>query len=213
MSSQEKHPFFLLGPLSPPPSHQKTEKRSAIMRRSDRSGGSESGNHTVVIGEAEAPRRRSAVMRRSRLPRACAATRPSKSQMGNVSVIVKGSHQVPGELGLYLAEAVLRGTVVCSFRCISLTYRQYNQWIRDKGLAAEFEDGGMFDLGRVLVDPEFTGPDQIPLWYRLNHSYFPNLEMRCRSGVVEWTAEPADIEAGAELKFAYGDPNKDWAIK
>jgi hypothetical protein len=67
-------------------------------------------------------------------------------------------------------------------------------------------------LDRVLWDPAFTGLDCIPVWYRLNHSYFPNLKLRLREGVVEWIALDA-IGMGNELTFGYGQPDDRWRFK
>ena len=76
----------------------------------------------------------------------------------------------------------------------------------------DFEDAGLRDRDRVLWDPAFTGLDRIPVWYRLNHSYFPNLELRFRAGVVEWIALDA-IGMGDELTFGYGQPDPAWEYK
>ena len=86
------------------------------------------------------------------------------------------SPHVFGEFGLFTAQQVRDGDIVRSFEATSKTYLQFMRWLKSTGLQ-DFEDAGLRYMDRVLCDPAFTGLDKIPMWYRLNHSYFPNLEM------------------------------------
>ena len=143
--------------------------------------------------------------------RQCTLTPPTQSTAGNVSVSVGPSRLLvgDGELGLFAAAAIRKNTIVCSFRYISLTVRQSRKWLRERGLE-EYPDCGFPDLDRVLHDPSFTSVKEVPCWYRLNHSYYPNLRLvSWQHGVVEWMAE-FDIDRGDELTFTYGLPDPRW---
>ena len=84
-------------------------------------------------------------------------------------------------------------------------------WLSEKGLE-EFEDSGFRDRDRVLHDPLFTSVDDVSCWYRLNHSYYPNLRLvSWQHGVVEWMAD-VDIARGDELTFTYGRPDPSWTV-
>ena len=143
--------------------------------------------------------------------RHCTLTPPTPSTTGNVSVSVGSSRLLVGvcELGLFAAAAVRKNTIVCSFRYISLTARQSRKWLRTHGLE-EYPDSGFPDLDRVLHDPSFKSVQDIPCWYRLNHSYYPNLRLvSWQHGLVEWMAID-DIAQWDELTFLYGRPDPSW---
>ena len=143
--------------------------------------------------------------------RRCCRTLPSKDTPGNRSVTIARSTLVPDELGLFAGKDIEDEAVVCSFDPISRTYLQHVRFVESTGLQ-EFADAGLIDMGRVLWDPAFKDADMVPSWYRLNHSYFPNLKMRLKKGLVEWVAI-GDIKAGAELTFGYGEPDPAWDYK
>ena len=94
--------------------------------------------------------------------RSCIRSPPSKPTRGNTSVSLGPSKQVPGEDGLYAAASVPAGATVCSFEYVSWTYSQSMRYLQSTGLRA-FEDAGLQDRDRVLWDPGFTSPDQIPV--------------------------------------------------
>ena len=128
----------------------------------------------------------------------------------SVTVGQSGLVPFPGELGLFAAVDIDRHAVACSFKTTSFTVNQSREWLKKNGLGG-FPDSGFPDLDRVLHDRSFTRVDKIPCWYRLNHSYFPNLEVvSWKHGVLEWRALK-DIKKGEELCFAYGEPYDKWS--
>ena len=143
--------------------------------------------------------------------RRCLRTLPSKDKPGNRSVTIGRSTQVPDELGLFAAKDIEDEAVVCSFSPISRTSLQHLRFVESTGLL-KFADAGLIDRDRVLWDPAFKDAHIVPSWYRLNHSYFPNLKMKLRKGLVEWVALGC-IKTGAELTFAYGEPDPAWDYK
>lgn len=151
-----------------------------------------------------------ALQRRCR-QRRCKMTLPTRATSGNVPVSVGPSELLPqpGQLGLFAGVDIAKHTVACSFRTISLTVPQSEKRQARLGLEA-FPDSRFYDRDRVLHDVSFTSADNVPCWYRLNHSYYPNLRLvSWQHGVVEWMAE-VDIKKGAELTFKYGRPNPYW---
>lgn len=163
-----------------------------------------SSDHTGLMKPKTAVRRPS---------RHCTLTTPTQPTRGNASVSVGPSKLLrkDGELGLFAATDIKRNTIVCSFQTISLTVRRSRKWLEQRGLEA-FEDSGLHDRDRVLHDVSFTSVDTVPCWYRLNHSYYPNLCLvSWQHGEVEWMAE-VDIKRGDELTFTYGRPDPAWLV-
>jgi len=60
-------------------------------------------------------------------------------------------------------------------------------------------------------DPGLAG--RPPKWYRLNHGYDPNLEMKLKDGGIAWVAKRR-LRAGprrpVELTFSYKNPHPSW---
>ena len=72
------------------------------------------------------------------------------------------------------------------------------------------DDAGMYENNSIKYDPTFTNPKKPPKWYRLNHSFSPNAEIKSKGKLVYWTPL-RDIKKGEEIKFDYGQADPSWS--
>lgn len=125
-------------------------------------------------------------------------------------VEVRESRRLPTpELELAANAYFPRRAIVLSFPATKIRKRDFEQYLADRGLD-EFEDCGFGDFDSMLTDATFDGPQSVPDWYRLNHSWFPSLEMKVIGNVVVFVAL-RNLHQGDELTFKYGDPDARWS--
>ena len=128
-----------------------------------------------------------------------------------VKIVVKNSG-IAGK-GLFANQDVTHNrlkkdrTVVVQFDGAKMSQKKWDKYWKEKKLPSDSAIG-FYDY--VLYDPKFVSMRSPPKWYRLNHSFSPNLEVSKKGEIVRWTTLK-DIKKGDELTFHYGDPDPDWS--
>ena len=84
------------------------------------------------------------------------------------------------------------------------TEKRWNKHYKEKNLP---HDAAIYvsRINKRITDWQ----DTMPLWYRLNHSKNPNLEMTYQNHRIVWVAT-RNIKNGEELTFDYGEGVEDW---
>ena len=126
-----------------------------------------------------------------------------------VRTIVKRSRH---GMGLYANSAIAHHrlirdrTIVVKFKGKRMTMKKWETYYIEKGIP---HDSSFIFFNYVLYDPKFT-KKHIPKWYRINHSYNPNVRIQKKGTDVEWITL-RDIKKGEELRFHYGRPDPKWS--
>ena len=114
-------------------------------------------------------------------------------------------------LGLFASHAIKHyrrirdRQVVASFDGKRMSAKKWESFHVKKGIP---HDAGLHFFNYVIYDPSFTH-DHTPRWYRLNHSFHPNVKMYKHGTQVQWkTLRP--IKKGEELRFDYGHADPSW---
>ena len=125
-----------------------------------------------------------------------------------VQTIIKKSKY---DMGLFAGEDIKHQrlvrdrAIVASFAGKRMTAKQWNKYYTKKGLPS---DAGLHFFNYVIYDPTFT-KDHTPRWYRLNHSFKPNVKFHKAGTKVLWKTL-RNIKKGEELRFNYGDADPSW---
>ena len=96
--------------------------------------------------------------------------------------------------------------VIISFEFSKTTPKKWDKRVEKLKIPAL---SGIHKYDTVRYDPTFTNPKRPPKWYRLNHSFNPNAEVRSKGKFVYWTPL-RDIKKGEEITFHYGKPDPSW---
>ena len=95
--------------------------------------------------------------------------------------------------------------IVASFEGKRMTAKQWEKYWPQKGIPS---DAGLHFYNYVIYDPTFTKKNT-PRWYRLNHSFKPNVKFHKVGNRVVWKTL-RNIKKGEELRFHYGNPDPSW---
>ena len=114
-------------------------------------------------------------------------------------------------LGLFAKKAITEGTIVVKMNKDKETRMSETAWQRYWRENNRLHDSAVFvnSIGKsgLRVTDWLSGPT--PRWYRLNHSFNPNTEMKYRKGRVVWIATK-NIAVGEEITFDYGEVPDEW---
>lgn len=97
--------------------------------------------------------------------------------------------------------------IIISFEFKKTTPKKWEKMVEKLKIP---EDSGMYGINAVKYDPTFVNPKKPPKWYRLNHSFTPNAEMKSKSKIVYWSPL-RKISKGEEITFDYGQPDPSWS--
>ena len=109
-------------------------------------------------------------------------------------------------LGLFANKTFKKGECILE---VVTKKMSHSNWQKRSAALGVPESSGLWWYDKRAYDPLFDSMSSAPVWWRLNHSYFPNCDMVPHSSSVEWKANQT-IHIGQEICFHYKDPDDEW---
>ena len=118
-----------------------------------------------------------------------------------------------GHFGNFATLPLPENTVVYQFKGVEVKHSKFLAHLKKFGLPENrFHDACFHRLKKTIYDKSgMTNQEELPLWYRTNHSNRPNLKVRFRNGFVQFVTL-RDVQVGEELTIQY-DGAEDWDPK
>ena len=193
---------------------QVTSNRSPQRRSPQRKRRSPQRKSRSPQRKSRSPQRQSrSRQRKSRSPQRKSRSPQQRKRSNKYKLVVKDSKF---DEGLFADQDIKHQrlqrdrAVVIDFVAASTSPKGWTERLDQLNLQT-YDDSGFRWYDKIYYDPTFTSEESKPMWYRLNHSFYPNVELIKTQSMVGWRTL-RDIHKGDELTFHYGDPDPRWDV-